>query len=249
MENIVSKPVITFDIETVPDYATVARAHHIAEDNIDAAKAILGTEFPKPMYHRIVCISALGAVYTDDKTWAVHEWASLHTGDRSEKEVIAEFLRMVDFTMPILVSFNGLGFDLPVIQARAFLHRLSSFHLPRYRYFSPYSDLHIDLCNEVGGRGRDRLKLDEACLALDLTGKSEGVSGGQVADLLDAGRYDDIADYCARDVAATFRLLLVRERFSGRLSEDAFERSIAAADEKLRWVLDHRPTKFVQTGV
>lgn len=240
------KPHIAVDIETVPDYPTVARAHRIAEDNVDAAKAILGTDFPKPIFHRIVCISALGAVYTDEKTWRVHEWASLHTGDRPEAEVIAEFLKMVDHTMPVLVTFNGLSFDLPVIQARAMLHRLQCFHLPRYKYFSQFSDLHVDLCNELGVRGSHRMKLDEACRALGVAGKSDGVDGGKVGDFVAADRYDDIAEYCAHDVAATYRLFLLRELYAGRLTPQTFDASLGQADEFLAWVFKERPRTFVQ---
>jgi len=46
--------------------------------------------------------------------------------------------------------------------------------------------------------------------------KAEGVTGMDVNDLMAAGRYKEIAEYCVRDVVATTRLYEIwRDRLAG----------------------------------
>jgi predicted PolB exonuclease-like 3'-5' exonuclease len=51
---------------------------------------------------------------------------------------------------------------------------------------------------------RHRIKLDEVARVLGLaSSKENGMDGGKVYELFLAGRHQEIADYCLRDVAVT----------------------------------------------
>ncbi|MDP7296188.1 MAG: 3'-5' exonuclease, partial [Gammaproteobacteria bacterium] len=119
---------MVFDIETVPDVELGRRLYPLAElDDHDVAKAMFfrrmqesGTEFLQHYQHRIVAISI---VLCDDRGLKV-----LSLGDRnsSEKELIRDFFKGVQAYSPQLVSWNGSGFDLPVLHYRALLHGIQA---------------------------------------------------------------------------------------------------------------------------
>ncbi len=118
------QPHIVFDIETVLDEEAVARAHKLSPGDMNAVRAIIGDGFPKPAYHKIVAIAAIALTYdVYSRTWSVLEMATLHTGDRSERELVSQFVDYVRRMTPTLVGYNSLAFDLPVVRARAMLHR------------------------------------------------------------------------------------------------------------------------------
>jgi hypothetical protein len=75
-----------------------------------------------------------------------------------------------------------------------------------------YGDTHIDLFDQLSffGATRRKFSLDMWCRTFGIKSpKSEGVTGYEVKDLYKAGRYLDIARYCAGDLKATAELLSV----------------------------------------
>ena len=239
-------PYVVFDIETVLDHEAVARAHKIDPNNTDAVKAAIGDEFPKPAFHKIVCIAAMTLTYDiPGKRWFVLEAASLHTGDRTEKELVAEFTSYVDTMHPVFVGYNSLAFDLPVVRARAMIHRVRG-HYMAWRGFKPFSDHHIDLCELLSARGRGRMTLDEAARTFGVGAKTDGMDGSKVTDLAMQGEYDAIADYCLDDVTATASLFLLHQNFSGILDEAALsdaQLSVLTARNEVRTT---RPVRSMQ---
>ncbi|MCW2275308.1 putative PolB exonuclease-like 3'-5' exonuclease [Rhodoblastus acidophilus] len=221
------KPILVFDCETVLDHAAVARAHRLDENDVVGAKAIIGEEFPPPPYHALVCISALLAVYDDDRAWKVQETRTFHAGILTEGQILESFFELVSFTGPILVTYNGSSFDLPAVRSRAMLHRLQGLHLTLVsNYFHRFSENHIDLCDDFASfNNRNRVKLDEICRILGVEGKVAGMNGARVGDLAASGDFAAIGRYCAGDVAATYRLFLLRESFHNRLTPEALKAS------------------------
>ena len=118
------KSVIVWDIETVPDLEGYARVHKLEGKTDDEIGAAMGPKFPKPIYHSIVCIGAIIAEYEDDH-WQVRSVAAPHVGTQTERELISSFLDQIAEYEPQLVTYNGSGFDLPVLRYRAMLHKLS----------------------------------------------------------------------------------------------------------------------------
>jgi predicted PolB exonuclease-like 3'-5' exonuclease len=122
-----------------------------------------------------------------------------------------------------IVTFNGRGFDVPFIYLRSALLNvtISRKDWLGYRF---QTDPHCDLAEQLTFytvSGRDgaarRFNLDFYCRAFGIESpKSHGITGSNINELLAAGRYRDIAEYCLRDVKATLLLYQIwRERLSG----------------------------------
>ena len=205
------------------DQDAVSRAYKLTPGDANAVKAVIGDEFPKLAFHKIVAIAATTLTYDGhSQTWSILEMAALHIGNQTEKELVGKFVDYVRRTTPALVGYNSLSFDLPVVRARAMLFRQGCWHMAHFN-FRPYSEHHVDLCDLLAGRSRSRMTLDQAVRFFGIGSKTAGMDGSKVADLADEGRFQEIADYCLDDVVATASLFLLHETFSGRLSENAFE--------------------------
>ena len=122
-----------------------------------------------------------------------------------------------------IVTFNGRSFDVPFIYLRSALLNvpISRKDWLGYRY---QTDPHCDLAEQFtfyGVSGRDgaarRFNLDFYCKAFGIESpKAMGVTGMDVGNLMQEGRYREIAEYCLRDVRATVLLYQVwRDRLSG----------------------------------
>ncbi len=122
-----------------------------------------------------------------------------------------------------IVTFNGRGFDVPFIYLRSALLNVPITRKDwlGYRY---QTEPHCDLAEQLtfyGVSGREgaarRFNLDFYCKAFGIESpKAHGVTGSDVNELLRAGEYRKIADYCLRDVQATVTLYSIwRERLAG----------------------------------
>ena len=111
-----------------------------------------------------------------------------HTQERSEADVIAGFVARIEELRPQLVSFNGHGFDLPVLRYRAMINKLSAPGLECRSYFNRYSEDCLDLCDALSSfNPSGKMSLDALCRVLELPGKPEGVDGSQVAHFVRQG--------------------------------------------------------------
>lgn len=123
--------VLVFDVETVPDTDTGQRLYGLEGLNDeDIARAMMhlrqqktGNEFLALHLHRIVAISIVLRNGANVKVW------SLGDIEASEAELLKRFYDGLERFNPTLVSWNGSGFDLPVIHYRSLLHGISA---PRY---------------------------------------------------------------------------------------------------------------------
>ena len=220
-----SDHVIVWDLETVPDTAAFARMQGSPDLEPAAAEAQMGDKFPKLPLHGIVCIGALIARRLEGH-WAVRSLGAPHVGERSEAEIIQAFADKIAELQPQLVSFNGHGFDLPVLRYRAMVHNVAAPGLARRPYFNRYSDDALDLCDVLSSYDpRSKVSLDGLSRFLGLAGKPEGVDGSQVAALVKAGRIQEVAAYCESDVVNTYRIWLRYELFRGVLTRDGWRLS------------------------
>jgi len=230
----VSENIIVWDLETVPDLEAVARCLDLPAGDDAAAKEHLGEKFAKHLWHKIVCIGALVASRRDG-IWHVDAVGAPHIGQRDEAALIQSFVDRIASLRPALVTFNGNGFDLPVLRYRAMLHRINAHGLSARPYFNRYSIDAIDLCDVLGSFGSGgKATLHEICRTLGLEGKPGGIDGSKVSEFVEKGLIDEVAAYCESDVINTYRLWLIHELFCGRLSKDAYEGSEAALHDKLR---------------
>ncbi|HZV35256.1 MAG TPA: 3'-5' exonuclease [Verrucomicrobiae bacterium] len=122
-----------------------------------------------------------------------------------------------------VVTFNGRGFDVPFLYLRSALLNVpvTRKNWLGYRYAT---EPHCDLAEQLtfyGVSGREgaarRFNLDFYCKAFGIESpKSHGVTGMDVKDLMAAGRFREIAEYCLRDVRATVELYKIwKDRLAG----------------------------------
>lgn len=235
-----------FDIETVPDVELGRRMlDRPDDDDATVAEAMLakrreetgGSDFLPFEMHRIVAISAALRTREQFNVWSLGE------PDSSEAELVTRFFAGIDKFRPTLVSWNGGGFDLPVLQYRALKHGVVA---PRYwdtgdldqssrysHYLGRYHWKHIDLMDVLAlYQGRGRAKLEHVAMLLGLPGKL-GMSGDQVWPQFRDGRIADIRAYCETDVFNTYLVFLRFELIRGRLSEPDYETECLRAREWL----------------
>lgn len=229
------RSVLVFDIETVPDVDAgrcLLSLEGLSDAEVVEAMKLhryneAGTEFQRHHLHRIVAISVVLRSADELRVW------SLGTPDSDEKELVQRFFEGVERFQPTLVSWNGSGFDLPVLHYRALLHGIAARtywdtgHFDRERrwdnYISRYQFAHIDLMDVLSGyQPRAAAKLDEIAVLLGLPGKM-GQSGADVTDQWLAGEVEAIRNYCETDVVNTYLIYLQFERMRGRLTETQWQ--------------------------
>lgn len=104
------------------------------------------------------------------------------------------------------ITFNGRSFDCPFLLLRSAIHNIRpSRNLLPYRYSHQE---HCDLLEQLSFYNSFRkFNLDFYCKAFGIPSpKMEGITGLDLAELFDAGRYREIAEYCIGDVRATAEL-------------------------------------------
>ena len=210
---------LILDIETVPD----AQRWHRPESPH-------GTEspFPPSWAHRIV---TLGCLWLDHgyrlKRIGViedPEGGAATSDDDRERRLLQDFSRFVGRERPVLVTYNGRSFDLPVIALRSLCHGVSLAWYyresnVRYRYSEQG---HLDLCDWLADHGATRSgSLDAIARLIGLPGKM-GVDGSQVEGLYRAGQLPLIQQYCLADVAQTALLFLRFRLLQGQIAPDAY---------------------------
>nr|WP_314792686.1 ribonuclease H-like domain-containing protein [uncultured Campylobacter sp.] len=199
-----------------------------------------GSEFLPVCFHRVVSISAVMAD-------GFGRFLRVSTLDgESERDKIAKFLTFIEDFNPRLVSFNGRGFDLPMIMARAMCYDLSAaayfetndrdnnkskWENYRSRYDGRF---HLDLLDHISDFGAVRgLKLDHICASMGLPGKYD-VHGDQVLQLYYTGEQAKIDEYCRSDVLNTYWLFLKYELLRGKITKDDYLNYIAVMGEFLQ---------------
>jgi predicted PolB exonuclease-like 3'-5' exonuclease len=238
--------VFAFDIETIPDVAGGRRLHGLEGlDDDQAAEALLamrreetGSDFLRLPLHRVVVISV--AALIGDRFTVF----SLGEGGDDEAALIERFFDGIERYVPQLVSWNGSGFDLPVLHYRGMIHGLSA---PRYwetgdtdrafrfnNYQNRFHDRHTDLMDVLAGySGRAVAPLDQLATLCGFPGKL-GMSGADVRHEIAAGRFDAVRDYCEHDVLNTYLLWLRFRRLRGELDDSGYETECGRVRDALR---------------
>ena len=175
--------VMVWDLETIPDIAGFARANNLVGKSPDEIRAAIGDEFPKLIYHSIICIGALVATRTSNG-WEVQAVGAPHVGQRPEKELIESFVNKIARLSPQLVSYNGCAFDLPVLRYRAMIHNVFAPGLHNRAYYHRYTEDNVDLCDVLSSFSFGaKVKLDELSRIMGLPGKPDGIDGVSGRDI------------------------------------------------------------------
>ncbi|MDR0571250.1 MAG: 3'-5' exonuclease [Rickettsiales bacterium] len=229
-----------FDIETVPDtdvlYSlTGSMTQDIQEKRKEMEKYHIeisgGNPFPRQPFHKVVSISMLIANITKKGDYDFYDnfkLGAISSTKFDEREMVERFFEYVCSYLPKIVSYNGKGFDIPVLKYRAIKYGISLENLFKAgdkwsNYHQKYAkDWHCDLLDVFSDYGlSSKCKMHEICAIAGLPGKI-GVDGSQVTELYDNNRLEEIDDYCETDVANTYLLYLNYCLISGIISKEIF---------------------------
>ena len=221
---------LVFDIETVPDTdfgrrlfgLTGLTDEQVGQIMMTKRRQDSGSEFLSPEQHRVVAISVVMRSRDALKVWSVGDEGS------PEKALIERFFDGLERYTPDLVSWNGAGFDLPVLHYRSLLHGITAARYWetgdgdasfRYsNYLSRFHWRHMDLMDILSGfQGRGRASLSDIACLLGFPGKL-GMHGAQVWGVFLEGGIKRIRDYCETDVLNTYLIYLRFQLLRGRLS-------------------------------
>ena len=168
-------------------------------------RAQSGTEFLPHIQHRVVAIACLLRTREQLRVWSL--------GDESspEPELLTRFFDGIERYSPDLVSWNGGGFDLPVLHYRCLRGGVAASrywetgdndNTFRYNnYLSRFHWRHLDLMDVLAGfQPRARASLADTAALLGFPGKL-GFSGAQVWDAYLEGQL--AGDTCAATARPT----------------------------------------------
>ncbi|MGB5332258.1 MAG: 3'-5' exonuclease [Woeseiaceae bacterium] len=247
----------SFDIETVPDIEFGRRfwdLDGISDDDVGKAmmfkqQQAVGTDFLPLHQHRIVAISVTFRTADTFKVWSLGDEAS------DEAEIVQRFFDGIERYTPDLVSWNGGGFDLPVLHYRALKNKIQA---PRYwemgdgdrdfkwnNYLSRFHWRHVDLMDVLAGfQPRGRASLDQMAVMLGFPGKL-GMSGDKVWSTFQQGGIKKIRDYCETDVLNTWLVYLRFEFMRGNLDEKDLQREYELVRSTLEKVNHEHLNEFL----
>ncbi|HXI72171.1 MAG TPA: 3'-5' exonuclease [Verrucomicrobiae bacterium] len=226
-----AQPIENFD-EAQQEYL-FREADKLADPAAKATKREEITRFMSlwPFTSQVVCIAMLNAETQRGQSLFVAD----DFEEEAEENALVKFIPCADETELLaqfwevakkydsVVTFNGRGFDVPFIYLRSAVLNvpISKKNWLGYRYaVEPHCDLAEQFTfYSVGGQGgaARRFNLDFYCKAFGIESpKSAGVTGNDVKELMDAGKFREIAEYCLRDVRATVELYKIwKERLAG----------------------------------
>jgi predicted PolB exonuclease-like 3'-5' exonuclease len=248
MEETKRKPAfLVFDIETIADGELISRvrypaaglsaaaavARYRAEMMAERGKDILPTTFMLPIALAIAKVDAgcrlLDLAVLDAPLYRPHE-------------ITKRFWQgWLHYGRPAFVTFNGRGYDIPVLELAAYRYGLSipawfnvearSFEQSRNRY---NLESHFDMYDLFSNFGAAQVTGGLNLLA-NLIGKpgKNSVDGSKVQDMYDAGRVEEINDYCRCDVLDTYFVFLRSRVLLGKLSLE--EEHVIVAETK-QWL-------------
>ncbi|HYE40246.1 MAG TPA: 3'-5' exonuclease [Ramlibacter sp.] len=244
-------PVLVFDIESIPDIEGLRALRGVPSDVSDQQlyaawlqerKDANQSDFMPLHLQRILVISC---VFRNAEGLRVHSFVD--RDDRSEGRVVQNFFNAVDKHTPQLVSWNGGGFDLPVLNYRGLRHGVTA---DRYwcmgeggsaddrefkwnNYISRYHMRHLDLMDLLAMyQPRASAPLDAMAKLCGFPGKL-GMDGSKVYEAYLGGQLEEIRRYCETDVMNTYLLYCRFQKMRCGFTEAEYEQEIAFVKQSL----------------
>ncbi len=223
--NVPATAFLIVDTESVPDGQLLARVKYpgeeltpeqaIARAMAEAREASTTNSDFLPVTFQIPVAISVVRVAADFSLQAV---ACLDAPDYRPREIVRKFWMGVGRYRAKLVTFNGRGFDLPLLELAAFRWGYSvrdHFYNSRNRY----NGNHIDLFDWLSNYGACRIAggLNLLAKLLGKPGKME-VAGDQVYPMYLEGRLSEINDYCLCDTLDTYFVFLRTRVLLGELT-------------------------------
>jgi predicted PolB exonuclease-like 3'-5' exonuclease len=235
---------LVFDIETVPDVAGCRAVFELDATVADADVAEIVFQRRRAARAGFLPLHLQRVVRSRASSGSAMRCGCSRSGrSDGEGELVQRFYDGIEKYTPQLVSWNGGGFDLPVLNYRGLIHGVAA---PRYwdtgdgdyadsrdfrynNYIGRYHMRHIDLMDLLAlYQPRASAPLDQLARLAGFPGKL-GMDGSQVWDAFRAGRLADIRNYCETDVFNTWLVFLRFQRMRGALDGAAYDREIGLA--------------------
>ena len=241
-------PVLVFDIETIPDVAGMREVGLIGTDqdwpDWQTQRTEAGKSDMAPLHlQRVLVISC---VFRNADGLRVRSFVDRE--GQGEGSVIQTFFQSIDRHSPQLVSWNGGGFDLPVLHYRGLKHGVEAWrywdlgdggdHDSREfkwnNYISRYHTRHLDLMDLLAlYQPKNNAPLDAMAKLCGFPGKL-GMSGDQVYPAYLRGELDTIRRYCETDVLNTYLLYCRFQKMRGGLTADEYQAEMALVRQTLQ---------------
>lgn len=244
------------DIETVPE-AEIADMWD-PEKNGSNERYPGAEPFPPIWCHKVICI---GMLALDEDMVAIKGGCAAGgcSGGKSEREMIQRWSLAVSgkrWEQPIpvrMVDYNGTGFDVPVLQTRAFRYGIQ---LPWYfgllpdnrgeisqwskEYRDRFNGHHMDVQNLWTNNRMFRYPhLANLARLMGLPGKV-GIDGSKVYQAWKDGEHKAIDTYCMQDV---FQTAFIFQRFvymTGKIDLPAYQKAAKSLLEFIRQQPRHK---------
>lgn len=238
---------LLFDVESVADGDLIAKTRYpnremSGEEAIRRFRSELlttsGRDFIPYTFHIPVAV-VVAKLRTD---FSLLELVSLDQPQHRPAVITKHFWRGWEaYEEPTWVSFNGRGFDIPLMEHAAFRYgvavprwfnlQLRSFEQKRNRYnLDAHMDLHEILTNYGATWYRGGLNL--AASLLGKPGKMD-VQGDMVYDLFRQGRIGEINEYCRCDVLDTYFVFLRTMLLMGKITLEEEQDRVQQTKEML----------------
>ncbi len=188
---------------------------------------------PAAAHHVIVSCAILMFSWRQDGAYSYLQASTprlLGDAAGSERSIVEAFSRFMG-REPLLVSWNGRGFDLPVLTARSFRWGVQAPWMCRKDYTDRYrGNGHIDLQEHLTNYGAGRASKMAAFARLAGWPGKLGVSGADVPELWASGDDDKIRvrRYNLEDVGCEGAILLRWMYSKGDLTLEQYRRSAAS---------------------
>jgi hypothetical protein len=213
--------VLVLDIEAIRD-------EHVWSPPADQPDAFAPAFAWRPICIGAVLLEQLADGDLATKRVGVLDVPKVGVPDAWERQLLQRFTERVIGTAPVLCTWNGRAFDLPVLMLRSLRHGLPQPWYyrgrdVRYRYSEAG---HCDLADAMGDYGASRsLGLDGMARLIGLPGKFGDIGGADVAAAFAAGRHEDIASYCMADAVQTAFLFIRWQLLKGSMTLAAYRQS------------------------
>jgi predicted PolB exonuclease-like 3'-5' exonuclease len=232
---------LVVDTESVPDGDLLAKVkypnesispqHAITRAQEEARQSSYsGSDFVPVSFHIPVAVCVV-RVANDFSLQAV---TCLDAPQFRSKEMVRKFWLGVEmYTKAKLVTFNGRGFDMPMLELAAFRHAIS---LKDYcqKNRNRFGGNHLDLLDWLTNYGACRLVggLNLLAKILGKPGKME-VAGDQVYRLYREEKFQEINDYCMCDTLDTYFVFLRTRVLTGDIAPEQEHELVLKAREFL----------------
>jgi predicted PolB exonuclease-like 3'-5' exonuclease len=217
--------------ETLSPEEAVRRAQAEARESSRDGSDFLPVTFQYPV---AMCVIRVAADFT------LQAVTCLDAPAYRPGEIVKKFWQGMASYRARLVTFNGRGFDLPLLELAAFRYGCAAkdyFANGRNRFGT-----HIDLCDWLGNYGAVRLSggLNLLSKLLGKPGKMQ-TAGDQVYSMFRAGKLAEINDYCLFDTLDTYFVFLRTRVLTGELALEREQELVGLAKDWLHAKLGELP--------